>query len=185
MKEAIEITFPKLLTHLKIDWENVWDLFWKQNKISPRNLDWFPEIFLNYFTTCDAYPLWMKELARFEQRLDSHSWNHPALTLKTDLMLSDEAKVILGKFELITFSAPVSEIYDEENTNPELKENVLLWEKESGTHFRQMMDWEIEILMKLPEGVSVALESAPDDSEKVGEFFQWLGSSSLIQNVEN
>ncbi|MES2526347.1 MAG: hypothetical protein V4598_04645 [Bdellovibrionota bacterium] len=182
MKEAVEATFPKLLQHVGQEWENIWKSFWEQNTISPRNLDWFPEVFLNYFVTT-SNPSWMKELARFEHRLDIHPWQHCSLALKTDFVLSEDAKVILGKFELVSFSAPVSEIYDEETTSFDQAEIVLIWEKESGTHFRKMEDWEIEILMKLPEGVSVALESAPDDELKVGEFFQWLGSSALIQHV--
>ncbi len=182
MKEAVEATFPKLVGHMGEDWEKAWKIFFTQNTISPRNLDWFPEVFLNHFTTT-SFPVWMKELARFEHRLDIHPWHHPALSLKTDFVLSEDAKVILGKFEVISFLAPVSEIYDEETTSFETKENVLVWEKESGTHFRKMEDWEIDILMKLSEGVSSALEAAPEDEVKVGEFFQWLGSSALIQNV--
>ncbi len=87
MKEAVEDTFPKLLEKVGEDWENIWIAFWDQNKISPRSLDWFSEVFLNYFMTT-SHPLWMKELARFEYRLDSHPWTHPALPLKTDFVLS-------------------------------------------------------------------------------------------------
>ncbi len=183
MKEAVEMTFPVLLKKLGSDWENEWRNFWNQNEISPRNLDWFPEVFFNYFLTTSA-PLWQKELARFEHRLDIHPWTHKTLCLKAHLVLTEGSKVILGNYEILEFSAPVTEIYSaEETSDKDHPQTVLLWQKESGVYFRKMKAWEVEVFTSLDQGIDRALENALADETAVGEFFQWLGSSGLIQGL--
>lgn len=183
MKEAVEETFPMLLKNLGDQWENIWNEFHAQNEISPRSLDWFPEVFLHFFLK-SAHPEWMRELARFEHVLDVHSWNHPALTLRTDLVPSGESCVHTGKYEVLSFKAPVSDLYEEEEvTDFNRLQTLIIWQKEDGTFYRAMEEWELSVLSKLHLGMEAALEDAPEDPEKIGKFFQWLGSSCLIQRL--
>ena len=183
LRESVEDTFPMLLKFLGDDWENIWDTFHAQNEISPRSLDWFPEVFLNYFLK-SAHPLWMKELARFEHVLDVHAWNHPALPLRSDLVMTESSCIHLGKFETVKFHSPVIDLYEgEEVTDHDSACTLLIWQKEDGTYYKAMKGWELSVLAKLSQGVEVALEDAPEDAEAVGEFFQWLGSSCLIQRL--
>lgn len=183
-REAVEDTFPVLIRYLGDEWENTWRKFRSDNEESPRSLDWVSGVFASYFAKSSA-PLWQKELARFEHLMEVHPWTHRALRLKEGLTLSENCRVILGKYELVSFESPVTEIYGEEEvTDKEAKENVLLWLKDESVYFRPMQDWELQVLTKMPEGVEAALEFAPDDEELVGEFFQWLGSSHLIQDIK-
>lgn len=182
LKEAVEETFPVLLKNIGNEWDGIWSTFHAQNEISPRSLDWFPEVFLNYFLK-SSHPLWMKELARFEHAMDVHPWSHPALSLKSDLALSEDSCVHLGKYEVLKFMAPVISLYEEEEAELSDELTLILWQKEDGTYYRAMKDWEVSVLSKLHLGVEAALEEAPEDPEEVGEFFQWLGSSCLMQRL--
>ncbi len=180
-QEAVEETFPMLLKYFGEEWSQVWGAFLKQNEHSPRNLDWFPEVFLSYYLTTDA-PLEMRELARFEHRMDVHPWNHPALTVQEGLTFSEESCLQLGKYEVLPFLAPVIDLYEEEIKSCQ-EVTLILWQKEDGTYYRAMKDWELNVLQKLSAGVGLALEQACDDEKEVAEFFQWLGSSCLIQGL--
>lgn len=183
MKEAVEVTFPALLRHLGESWQDIWLAFWNQNDISPRSLDWFPEVFMKYFQTTSA-PLWQKELARFEHHLDVHPWSHKTLSLYSSSTLSETSKIIMGNHELITFQTSVTQSYEENAPEEFRPETVLLWQKESGVFYRTMNEWELKVFTHLPMGVEVALEFAPEDPEAVGDFFKWLGSSHLIQGLQ-
>jgi hypothetical protein len=181
LREAVEDTFPVLLQRLGEEWNGVWKTFIAQNEISPRSLDWFAEVFLNYFVNTDA-PLWQKELARFEHRLDIHPWSNRALRPRPELLPTEESCVHLGNHEIVRFKVNVAAIYHGGEVSGG-SESVLLWQKEDGVYFRAMKEWELNVLTKLSLGVGVALEEAPEDPEAVGEFFQWLGSSCLIQKI--
>jgi hypothetical protein len=184
MKEAVEVTFPVLLRYLGNDWQETWESFWKQNEVSLRNLDWFPEVFMNYFLTTNA-PIWQKELTRFEHHMDIHPWTNKVLTLNTSFVLDESSKVILGNYEILSFKAPVTELYNEDEiSDKDESQMVLLWQKEDGIYFRVMKEWEQKVLTTLDQGVENALEHAPEDPEAVGEFFKWLGSSCLIQGLK-
>ncbi|MFL5785384.1 MAG: putative DNA-binding domain-containing protein [Bacteriovoracaceae bacterium] len=181
LREAVEDTFPVLVKRMGNEWNEVWNAFISQNKISPRSLDWFPEVFLNYFIKTDA-PLWQKELARFEHRMDIHPWSNRPLSPRLELEMDEDSCVHLGNHEIVRFKVGVTEIY----RDGEVKggsESVLLWQKQDGVYFRAMKEWELNVLTKLSLGVGVALEEAPEDPEAVGEFFQWLGGSHLIQKI--
>jgi hypothetical protein len=182
LKEAVEVTFPVLLKKLGPEWNGLWKAFREENKISPRNLDHFPEVFLNYFFTTSASTE-LKELARFEHRLDTHPWTHQTLPLKTDFTFAENSRIVLGSHEVISFSAPVTRMYDEKEPGTD-SETVLLWQKESGTFYRTLSAWELDVFLALPEGVEQALELAPEDPAVVSDFFQWLGSSCLIQGLK-
>ena len=183
LKDAVADTFPTLLKFLGEKWEKIWHEFHAQNKISARSLDWFPEVFLNDYLK-SSQPLWMKELARFEHILDVHPWTHPALNLRTDLVPSEDSCVQLGKYEVVHFQAPVVQLYEAEVINDYHRElRLVIWQKEDGTYYRVMEEWELTVLSKLHQGVETAHEEAPEDAEKVGAFFQWLGSSCLIQGL--
>jgi hypothetical protein len=181
LREAVEDTFPVLIQRLGNEWEEVWKSFAAQNDISPRSLDWFPEVFLNYFVKTDA-PLWQKELARFEHRLDIHPWTNRALRPRPELVPTEESCVHLGNHEIVRFKVGVTSIYHGQVVKGG-SESAILWQKEDGVYFRAMKEWELNVLTKLSLGVGLALEEAPEDPEAVGEFFQWLGGSHLIQKI--
>lgn len=184
MKEAVEETFPALLTHLRDSWEEVWKKFWQENPVSPRSLDWFPEIFLRHFLTTDS-PRWQKELARFEHVMDVHPWNHLNLLPREGLVPTEDSRIVLGNHEIVSFRAPVTKLYDGEAVEEfEEEESVVIWQKDGGVYYRALTDWELRVFRKLSVSVEDALTEAPEDPEAVGEFFQWLGSSCLIQELK-
>lgn len=181
VRDAIEETFPVLLKFLGEEWNGIWNSFWQQNETSPRSLDFFPEVFLNYFLHSEA-SLHLKELARFEHDLDIFPWTHGSLPAVEANSLSKDSRIVLGPYEIKYYEANVIELYADNKTEKINKQHLVLWMKGDTVHFRPMKSWEIEILNKLPEGVENAIESAPEDSEEVSAFFIWLGSSHLIRS---
>lgn len=181
-REAVEDSFPVLLRLSGAEWDGIWKNFWAQNEASPRSLDWVSETFVNHFLKTPA-PESLKELARFELALDSHSWSHKILPLRSDLTISEDCQVILGNYEVVSFSAPVTEIYSGDADSGSGPQTVLIWHKNDDVFYRAMKDWELDVLTHLGDGVGEALEFAPEDAEAVGEFFRWLGSSHLIQGI--
>ncbi len=181
-REAVEDTFPVLLRFLGDSWEKIWQSFWEENSSSPRSLDWVSEVFLNYYQKT-ASPMAMKELARFEHAMDIHPWRHRLLELRSEFVLTEDSRVFLGNHEILSFEADVTSIYEEAPEFVEKKVYVIIWQKDDGVYYRRLMEWERSVLSKLSLGVEYALEEATDDPVEVGEFFQWLGSSHLIQDV--
>lgn len=182
-KEAIEDTFPALRKKLGPDWENVLDEFLSSGRASPRNLDWLPGNFCSFFQESLAGSH-LKELARFEHHLDIHAWTHKELSHRPELIPDESSVIVLGKHELLRFKAPVSVLY--EDGDPEslqTTETVIVWQKESGTYFRSLEDWELSVLEHLEMGLGQALTNAPEDTAAVGSFFEWLGGSCLIQEL--
>lgn len=182
VRDAVEDTFPVLLKFLGEEWNNVWDNFWQQNEISPRSLDFFPEVFVNYFCKTNAL-LQLKELARFEHDLDIYPWTHGRLDPVENFQIQEDSRIDLGPFELKTYEASVTTLYTDETARALESEQVLLWMKGDAAHFRRMKGWELSVLQNLSKGVEKALEFASDDSEEVKSFFNWLGSSHLVRKA--
>lgn len=181
LREAVEETFPMLVKTLHDSWSGEWNAFWQTRPECPRSLDYFSEVFLQYWLKRDV-ALELKELARFEYQMDIHPWTHQRLSLMPLAGLGEESKVSLAPLDVQKFAVEVTRFY-EEKAFEHKEENVLLWLREGGLRYRVLQSWEEQILRRLPEGVAVALEAAPDDAEAIGEFFQWLGQSGLIQSI--
>lgn len=181
LREAVEETFPALVKKLGEAWPAEWKNFWLTNPQCPRSLDFFSEVFLKHWLQ-STHSIELKELARFEYQMDIHPWSHQRLELIGLEGLTDEAKVIIAPLDIQHFSVPVTSLYEE---GPALsgEQNVLLWLREDGLRYRVLKAWEERVLRRLPEGVALALEEAPEDAEAVGEFFQWLGQSGLIRAI--
>ena len=181
LREAVEDTFPSLVKHLGESWRGEWKTFWQTMPECPRSLDYFGEVFLRYWQQSTA-TLELKELARFEYLMDIHSWTHKRLSVFPLEAMSEESKVILAPLAVHRFSTAVTQLYEEKSFQSG-EQSVLLWLREDGLRYRVLQDWEERILQRLHEGVSVALQEAPDDAEAIGAFFQWLGQSGLIQAI--
>lgn len=184
-REAVEETFPSLLQHLGDEWIEVWRSFKKTLPHSPRSLNWYPAVFLEFYLKSDA-PLPLKELARFEQAMDVHPWTHRKLTPVDLSGMTEESSLILSHLDLHTFAAPVTKMYNDESPSDlSEKEQVIIWLKADGVNFRHLQEWEVRVLKQVSLSVGEALEHAPDDEEAVGSFFKWLGESNLIRQVIN
>lgn len=180
VKEAIEETFPVLMNLL--DWEEEWEKFWQEKEESPRSLDFLPGVFLKYLENSKV-PEALVELARFELDLETYSWNHGSQSHLQHENFSEESSFELGDYEVKTYKAPVTQIYEEEKILGLDVEKVLLWHRGESVHYRSMAEWELKVLDLLRSSVGEALEAAPEDAKAVGEFFSWLGSSHLIRKV--
>ncbi|MBY0515708.1 MAG: DNA-binding domain-containing protein [Bacteriovoracaceae bacterium] len=185
IRDAIEESYPSLISRLgKKEWNGVWREFWKTNSHSPRSLDYISEVFLNYLDQT-ALSSQLKALAKFELRLESFPWTHEACVLKPIAELSDHSKLDLGPYEIVEFSCNVIDFYQDSDV-PELKtHHIIFWLKDDGVNFRIMEQWERKVLALLPQGVETALRDLDVSEMALSEFFQWLGQSSLIQEVHN
>lgn len=181
LREAVEDTFPSLVKQVGESWNGEWKRFWLTQPQCPRSLDFFSGVFLEYWLKT-PHRLELKELARFEYLMDIHPWTHQRLSLFPLETMSEEAKVLLAPLDIQRFSTGVIQLY-EEKPAVSGEQIVLLWLREDGLRYRVLQVWEECVLRRLPEGVAVALEEAPEDTKAVGEFFQWLGQSGLIQAI--
>jgi len=183
IRDAIEDTFPQTKIHMREKWEVLWTSFWESKPHSPRSLDFFGEVFL-VFMLGHVKDLSTRELARFEWAMEIHPWTHERLKVKALPAMTEDTKLILAPLDIQEFSYPVMELYQAVVINDHASQRILFWMKESGLHFRRLILWEEDVLKALPFGLGVALEHAPDDQESVAAFFQWLGSSGLVQGSE-
>ncbi len=183
IREATEETFSTLKEILGTEWNKVWQAFRESSPPSPRSLDYYSKVFLDWYRKTSA-PLHHQELARFEYLMDIHPWTHESLDVLPLPELTEDTKLIVSPLDFHRFDAPVSALYrGHEVQNLTEKTIVLLWFNDGSVNFRQMESWELEVLKNLSRGLAVALESAPEDDEKVGAFFQWLGTSGLIRGI--
>lgn len=179
IRESVEETFPELLRFLGKEWENIWENFWESAPASPRSLDWFPGVFLQYYLTSNA-PLHLKELARFEGILDEYPWTHLSGEAPAGFVPDLSMKLSLSDHEIHRFEAPVSALYENTGESVDVRETLVIWMKSDGVYYRRLLPWEEAVFRKIPLGIEEALEEAPEDPEAVGEFFTWLGSSGLL-----
>ena len=183
IRQSVEDTFVKLVNYLDHDWEKVWGSFRSTNPKSPRSLDWYPQVFLDYYIQSDAASH-LKQLARFEHAMDIHPWTHPKLSVISLAQMTSESCLILTHLDLHHFKAPVLPLYLKQSpTDLEEHQTVLFWMMEDGVHFRVMQEWELKVLKNVSHGIEEALEYAPQETEAVSSFFKWLGESGLIRQV--
>lgn len=182
VKEAIADTFPVLLSYLKQEWDEIWNSFWKQNTVSPRSLDFFPEVFLTFFLS-ESFAPRLQELARFEFHLEIFPWTHTSLWPVQVGDLQENSRLELGPFEIRNYTYQVTELYDGSEEEVSHPETILLWMKGDSVNYRVMKDWEIKVLQNLPQGMNEALEFASENAQEVTDFFQWLGTSNLIRQI--
>ncbi|MFP5489933.1 MAG: putative DNA-binding domain-containing protein [Bacteriovoracia bacterium] len=180
IREAIEETFPQTKIHMGEKWESLWTSFWESKPHSPRSLDFFGEVFLQ-FIMGNEKDLATCELARFEWAMEIHPWTHERLKVLPLPSMDEETKLVLAPLDIQEFSYPVMELYQTQEIGDHASQRILFWMKESGLHFRRLTRWEEDVLKALPFGLGLALEHAPEDQEAVAAFFQWLGSSGLVQ----
>ena len=183
IRDVVEEALPKLKNNLGDSWSLHWEAFIAGGYRSPRSLDYFPDVFLEYLQKTNLSSD-LKSLAQFERLLETYCWETPPLTPVSLSQLNAESCLELGAYRIVEFEASVIHLYQEWKGEAEqLSKNVLFWALEDGTHFRVMEDWEVDALSLLPQGVGQALVSAPDDEEAVAQFFNWLGRSCLIRNI--
>lgn len=183
IRESVESTLPALVRHLNVEWNEVWKIFRALHTPSPRSLDWYPQVFLNYYLASTA-PLHLKELARFEQAMDQHPWTHSKLLPEAIEAMDSDCRLILSPLDVHRFKAPVVKLYrGEEPGTLDTPQDVLIWMREDGVHFRVMQGWELKVLENASRSIGEALEHAPEDTGGVSEFFTWLGKSSIIRQV--
>lgn len=183
IRESVESTLPSLVRHLNEEWNEVWKTFRTFHAPSPCSLDWYPQVFLNYYMTSTAPPP-LKELARFEQAMDQHPWTHPKLLSVALESMDSDSRLILAPLDVHRFKAPVVKLYrGEEPETLDTPQDVLIWMRDDGVHFRVMQEWELKVLENVSRSIGEALEHAPEDEEEVSEFFTWLGKSSIIRKV--
>ncbi len=182
MQEAVEETFPVFKRMKNSEWKDLWKKFWDSKPSSPRSLDYLGEEFLEFMKGHHALEA---ELVRFEWRLETLPWSIKRLPAGDLSGLSGDSRLELHRYEVEDFKTPITKIYEEENWQTGTGERVLFWMKESGVHYSSMEEWELVVLAQLPSGVETALASAPEDEQKVSEFFQWLGQSGLVKAVHN
>lgn len=181
LREAVEDTFPSIVKQVGESWDGEWKKFWLTQPQCPRSLDFFSGVFLEYWLKT-PHSLELKELARFEYQMDIHPWTHKRLNVFPLEAMSEEAKVLLAPLDIQRFAVSVTDLYEEKVAKSE-EQIVLLWLREDGLRYRELEAWEETVLRRLPEGVAVALEEAPEDAEAIGAFFQWLGQSGLIHAI--
>ncbi len=182
MQEAVEDTFPVFKRMKKNEWNELWNKFWDSKPSSPRSLDYLGEEFLKFIQTHNPLEA---ELVRFEWLLETLPWAIKRLPAGDLGSLNGDSRLELHRYQVEDFKTPITQIYELEDWQTGEGEHVLFWMKESGVHYSSMQDWELSVLAQLPYGVERALESAPDDEEKLSEFFQWLGQSGLVKAVHN
>lgn len=183
IREAVESTFMKLVKSSGAQWAQTWKSFRETHPASPRSLDWYPQLFLDYYLSSQA-PHHLKELARFEQAMDVHPWTHRCPAPVSLEGMTADSRLVIAPLDLHYFAAPVSELYQEEDgIDLTAAQNILLWMKDDGVHFRVMQEWELRVLENVLLGINEALEHAPQEPEAVGRFFKWLGESCLIRQV--
>lgn len=182
VKEAIEDTFPVLKKLVGEDWSSLVESFYSTNQNSPRSLDFISKVFLNHIQNL-TWPVYWKELARFEYCLEIHPWSHRQYYPIPLDSLSEESKLVLDPLDFQIFRAPVVEFYEGiEVSNLEQNEEVLIWMNGGVVHYKKMEEWEIRVLAILSEGIIKAVEYAPDE-KKATEFFTWLGTANLIREL--
>lgn len=180
IRDAIELSFPRTKELMGEAWDGLWESFWASKPTSPRSLDFFSEVFFD-FALPRIPALAHQEVLRFEWFMEIHPWTHERLKVLPLPELLEDTRLVLAPLDVREFSVVVTELYDGDAPVRVEPQRVLFWMKESGLHFRALADWEEAVLRKLPDGLGVALEAAPEDAAAVATFFQWLGSSGLIR----
>jgi len=183
IQEALEDHFGVLKSVLGEKWESLWSDFWDSQPASPRSLDFFGEVFLSWLHKTHE-PVAIKELARFEHALEVHDWTQIVYPLVQLTELTGDERIELVSQNFQTYEVKVAESYQKRTiAEREEKQHIYIWLTSTGTHYRAMSAWEIELMKKLPQGLGAALDSTRVDESGLAEFFQWLGSSGAIRSM--
>lgn len=180
IRDAIELSFPRTKELMGEAWEGLWEAFWASKPVSPRSLDFLSGVFFE-FALPRIPALELREVLRFEWFMEAHPWTHERLNVLPLPELLEVTRLLIAELDVREFSVAVTELYQTDAPVKHQAQRVLFWMKDSGLHFRALADWEEVVLRKLPDGLGVALEAAPEDAAAVATFFQWLGSSGLIR----
>lgn len=186
IKEAIEATYPLLIRKLDYEWHRVWNEFWNSRPHSPRSLDFFPDVFLEHIQQQNI-ALELKELARFERAIDIYPWKTVPVIACPIEGISESSIIKLSPYDLMQFKAPVIDYFNEtasESCSVKIYQ-VIIWLTDDGVEFRNLDDWELSVLIKLDQGIGVAIEGVKQTEEKITDFFKWLASSGLIFEINN
>lgn len=186
IKEAVEATYPILVKKLGSEWNMAWNNFWGSRPHSPRSLDFYPDVFLDYFQNQDA-PLALKELAFFERAIDTYSWNHVPIKACSIAEISASSIIELTDYDILEFRTPVIDSFNElplEKIETK-KYHTMIWITHDGVEFRYLEYWELSLLKKLNEGIGIALEGLDRSEEEVISFFRWLAGAGLILKIES
>ncbi len=184
VKEVVTESFPETISYLKEDWEIYWSIFEASHPTSPRSLDFYPDTFLEFFHTLNV-PDYVKDLATFERQLEIYPWSHVPVKNIPLSNVTMESTLILGEYDILTFSTPVVSLYLKGRIDLNYKQQqILIYLSEDGMLFKSLESWEALVLENLDKGIQKALTHAPQKSELISEFFSWLGKSGLIQEVK-
>jgi hypothetical protein len=180
IKEAVESSFPALLEQLKDQWPECWKAFWNTHPGSPRSLDFYPDVFLNNFLASNVSQA-MKDLASFERQLEIFAWEHKYFSPCEIQGLSETSRLELIDYKVLSYTTDVIGSYQNKETC--IPQKILIWLNADGVQFKSLHDWELKVLSELPQGLGLALESAPEDQSGVTNFFGWLASSGLVKKI--
>lgn len=152
--------------------------FWNSKPHSPSSLDFYPDVFLDYFLKKD-FSIALKELARFERLLDTYPWTNVPVQKSHLTEISNDSVIELSKHEIIEFRAPVIDFYHDESLDtPEInKYKVIIWLTNEGVKFNYLEDWELAVLSNLNRGIEMALEGMDKNEKEIMNLL--IGSPNL------
>lgn len=181
-REAVEASFPTLVEKMGKAWGEEWKLFWASKPHSPRSMDRFSEVFLNFFLERGHSEEW-NELIRFEHLLDTYAWTHSSLQVKALAPMDGASRLVLAAYEIHYFKTPVLALYEAREAVPG-DQAILVLLRGDNLYYRGIEAWQEQLLQDVTKGVGAALENVDENaSDQVAEFFQWLGGSGLILSV--
>lgn len=180
--DSLEESFPALKISLGEAWSETLEGFLKTNT-SFRSLDWYPKGFEEYLSTL---PLSQekKELCRFEGLLDRYAWKHGKQDLVPELSFDENSCLLIGEYVIEAFSVHITALYEGE-TPEQRGQELIIWQKNGGTHFKEISDWERRLFEKMGSGLGEALLELDRSEAELMEFFSWLGGSGLIRGVNS
>lgn len=180
IRESIEESFPVLKMNLDETWEELLQDFLSTRK-SFRSLDWYPKAFEDYYIGLHS-SIEHSDLCRFEGILDRFSWTHRRQAVIANLQFQEDSILKIGEYELETFQTNVIDMYEEKTSEAKAQE-IIIWMKNSETHFREISPWEKTVLENLARGQDLGstLSKVDRPQVEISDFFQWLGGSGLIR----
>lgn len=178
--ESIGDSFPALKARLGSEWERVLEDFLSAG-FSHRSLDFHPAGFEAFYLSRNP-GIDLAELCRFEGLLDRYSWTHRAQPVNPSLEFSEDSIFEVGAYVVESFKADVVSLYEAE-VPTDAAPLVIIWIKNSETHFRSLLPWENQFLLDLSGGRSLgdALGTLDQPQDKLQHFFHWLGGSGLLR----
>lgn len=179
--DAVKETFPRTVSCLGEDkWNELWPKYLSK-KNTFRSLDYYGKDFSEFLQSSDVSEE-IKNLIKFEEALDSYPWTHENLNSCPMPSFDEESKLILGDHLVMNFSTHVTSLY-EDGEATFLPQSVIIWIKDEKLLYRDMDQWEVQLLHELKQNVGEALANCSASVSELESFFKWLGSSFLIRSV--